>query len=57
MIALILIGLPADEFQETLGRYSQSASSIIQKAMFLFMKEGYFEKSLSGKAQNINIGH
>lgn len=31
---IVLPSKLADEFQETLGRYSQSASPIIQKAMF-----------------------
>ena len=43
---IVLPSKLADEFQEKLGRYSQSASPIIQKAMFLFMKEGFFERHI-----------
>ncbi|WP_261383085.1 aminotransferase-like domain-containing protein, partial [Bacillus licheniformis] len=43
---IVLPSKLADEFQEKLGRYSQSASPIIQKAMFLFRKEGFFERHI-----------
>ena len=46
MSYIVLPSKLADEFQEKLGRYSQSASPIIQKAMFLFMKEGFFERHI-----------
>ncbi|MED1737943.1 PLP-dependent aminotransferase family protein [Bacillus swezeyi] len=46
---LSYIVLPAgltDQFQEKLGRYSQASSPIIQRAMYLFMKEGFFERHI-----------
>ncbi|MFN2744790.1 PLP-dependent aminotransferase family protein [Bacillus sp. z60-18] len=35
-----------ERFRERLGRYSQSSSPMIQKAMYLFMKEGFFERHI-----------
>jgi GntR family transcriptional regulator / MocR family aminotransferase len=33
-----------DVFQKQIGKYSQSSSPLFQKAMYLFMKEGHFER-------------
>ncbi|WP_326924101.1 PLP-dependent aminotransferase family protein [Bacillus haynesii] len=35
-----------EQFCERFGRYSQSSSPMIQRAMYLFMKEGFFERHI-----------
>lgn len=46
MSYIVLPAVLSDRFREKLGRYSQSSSPILQRAMYLFMKEGHFERHI-----------